>query len=209
MTSHQVLPQCHPQKERTLLPSLAPANWTYLLGFRKHEQGQNAVEIPKFEPLIAEWEARIAKLRDLKHQDPATVKEVQALLADKPHEHRDPNFKDAAPADLRRRRRFRGHALGRESAALQTDSDELGRPGPAVGRQFASVSADSPRPGAADAVIVLEDTNGDGKAETSTVFADGLLIPTGVLPDDQAVATSPRATNCCTSQTRTATARPT
>src|SRR5204862_6471029 len=57
-----------------------PANWTYLLGFRKQEQGQNAVEIPKFDPLIEEWEKRIAKLRDLKHQDPATVKEVRSLL---------------------------------------------------------------------------------------------------------------------------------
>jgi len=33
-------------------------------------------------------------------------------------------------------------------------------------------------------VIVLEDTDGDGKADKSTVFADGLLIPTGVLPGD-------------------------
>ena len=37
----------------------------------------------------------------------------------------------------------------------------------------------------ADGVIVLEDTNGDGKAETSKVFAEGLLIPTGVVPDNQ------------------------
>src|SRR5205823_8408570 len=36
---------------------------------------------------------------------------------------------------------------------------------------------------ATDSVVVLEDTNGDGKADKSTVFADGLLIPTGVLPD--------------------------
>src|SRR5213075_1732825 len=35
-----------------------------------------------------------------------------------------------------------------------------------------------------DKIIVLEDTNGDGKAEKSTVFAEGLLIPTGVLPGD-------------------------
>ena len=34
-----------------------PENWTYLFGFRKQEQGQNAVEIPQFDPLIAEWEA--------------------------------------------------------------------------------------------------------------------------------------------------------
>src|SRR6185503_8452345 len=68
-----------------------PANWTYLFGFRKHEQGQNAVEIPRFDPLIADWDARIAKLRDLKHQENATVKEARSLLAEKPREHRDPN----------------------------------------------------------------------------------------------------------------------
>jgi putative heme-binding domain-containing protein len=35
-----------------------------------------------------------------------------------------------------------------------------------------------------DKVIVLEDTNGDGRADKTTVFADGLLIPTGVEPGD-------------------------
>ena len=33
-----------------------------------------------------------------------------------------------------------------------------------------------------DKVIVLEDTDGDGTADTSTVFADNLLIPTGLFP---------------------------
>jgi glucose/arabinose dehydrogenase len=36
-----------------------------------------------------------------------------------------------------------------------------------------------------DKVIVLEDTNGDGVSDKSTVFAEGLLIPTGVIPDGQ------------------------
>jgi hypothetical protein len=36
---------------------------------------------------------------------------------------------------------------------------------------------------AVDSVVVLEDTDGDGKADRHTVFADGLLIPTGVVPD--------------------------
>lgn len=40
-----------------------PQNVTYLFLFRKHEQGQNAVEIPQFDPLIATEEARIAELR--------------------------------------------------------------------------------------------------------------------------------------------------
>jgi len=40
-----------------------PQNVTYLFLFRKHEQGQNAVEIPQFDPLIAAAEAKIAELR--------------------------------------------------------------------------------------------------------------------------------------------------
>ncbi|VTT97436.1 membrane-bound dehydrogenase domain protein : Probable L-sorbosone dehydrogenase OS=Planctomyces maris DSM 8797 GN=PM8797T_24331 PE=4 SV=1 [Gemmataceae bacterium] len=38
-----------------------------------------------------------------------------------------------------------------------------------------------------DKVLVLEDTDNDGKADKTTVFADGLLIPTGVLPGDGGV----------------------
>jgi len=40
-----------------------PQNETYLRGFRKHEQGNNAVEIYEFEKLVAEKEAEIARLR--------------------------------------------------------------------------------------------------------------------------------------------------
>src|ERR1700677_4920080 len=39
-----------------------PQNETYLFGFRKHEQGQNAREIPQFDPLVAAKEAEIARL---------------------------------------------------------------------------------------------------------------------------------------------------
>src|SRR5690606_20154072 len=35
-----------------------------------------------------------------------------------------------------------------------------------------------------DKIIVLEDTDGDGVWDVSTVFAEGLLIPTGVIPDE-------------------------
>jgi len=40
-----------------------PQNETYLFGFRKHEQGNNAREIPEFDPLVAEQERLIALLR--------------------------------------------------------------------------------------------------------------------------------------------------
>jgi len=35
-----------------------------------------------------------------------------------------------------------------------------------------------------DKILVLEDTDGDGKADKSTVFYEGLLVPTGILPGD-------------------------
>jgi hypothetical protein len=36
-----------------------PQNETYLFGFRKHEQGKNGIEIPKFDPLVEEKEKQI------------------------------------------------------------------------------------------------------------------------------------------------------
>lgn len=38
-----------------------------------------------------------------------------------------------------------------------------------------------------DKIYVLEDTDGDGVADKSTIFAEGLLMPTGILPGDGGV----------------------
>ncbi|TLV02729.1 PVC-type heme-binding CxxCH protein [Dyadobacter luticola] len=38
-----------------------------------------------------------------------------------------------------------------------------------------------------DKIFVLEDTDGDGKADKSTIFAEGLFQPTGILPGDGGV----------------------
>jgi hypothetical protein len=40
-----------------------PQNETYIFGFRKKEQGRNAVEIPQFDPLVEAKEAEIEKLK--------------------------------------------------------------------------------------------------------------------------------------------------
>ena len=50
-------------KNRLYFYRWRPANETYLFGFRKAEQGKNAVEIPEFDPLVEEKEKEIAKLR--------------------------------------------------------------------------------------------------------------------------------------------------
>ncbi|QDU21388.1 PVC-type heme-binding CxxCH protein [Urbifossiella limnaea] len=61
----------------------------------------------------------------------------------------------------------------------------------AKGRLWVASSATYPqiKPGEAanDRIIVLEDTDRDGKADKTTVFADGLLIPTGLVPGDGGV----------------------
>lgn len=40
-----------------------PQNVTYLFGFRKHEQGQNAKEVAEFEPLVKEHDKQISELK--------------------------------------------------------------------------------------------------------------------------------------------------
>jgi putative heme-binding domain-containing protein len=169
-----------------------PQNSTYLFLFRKGEQGRNAGEIPQFDPLIAEQEARIAKLR----QPGTHLFELVPVAKD--HVVSQP----AAPAPTKT-----GHpetfsqptptfevAPGYE-VNLYAENPKLFKPihmnFDSRGRLWVASSSVYPqiKPGqtADDAIIVLEDTNGDGKAETSSVFADGLLIPTGVEPGDGGV----------------------
>jgi lysophospholipase L1-like esterase len=50
-------------KNRLYFHRWRPQNETYLFGFRKAEQGQNAREVPQFDPLVARKEAEIARLR--------------------------------------------------------------------------------------------------------------------------------------------------
>lgn len=50
-------------KNRLFFHRWRPQNETYLFGFRKHEQGQYAREIPLFDPLVAQKEKEIASVR--------------------------------------------------------------------------------------------------------------------------------------------------
>jgi lysophospholipase L1-like esterase len=59
----EALRQAIVAKNRLYFYRWRPQNDTYLFGFRKHEQGNNAREIPLFDPLVAEKEAEIARLK--------------------------------------------------------------------------------------------------------------------------------------------------
>jgi lysophospholipase L1-like esterase len=51
------------RKDELFFNRWRPQNETYLFGFRKHEQGQNAKEIPMFDPLIEAADQRIQELK--------------------------------------------------------------------------------------------------------------------------------------------------
>lgn len=51
------------EKNRLYFHHWRPQNVTYLFGFRKHEQGNNAVEVAEFEKLVAEKEREIGRLK--------------------------------------------------------------------------------------------------------------------------------------------------
>lgn len=52
------------EKNRLFFHRWRPANETYLFLFRKHEQGQNAKEIPMFDPLVKTKEKEVSYLRE-------------------------------------------------------------------------------------------------------------------------------------------------
>jgi putative heme-binding domain-containing protein len=153
-----------------------PANMAYVFGFRKREQGQNAVEIPKFDPLIAEEEQAIASLRKLQEFEiqpkQPQVKSQYAKFTKQP----TPEFTVGDDLEV---------TLWAENPQLnkpiQMNFDPAGRLWIASSEAYPMIEVGQAAP---DKILVLEDTNGDGKADASTVFADGLLIPTGVEPGD-------------------------
>ena len=51
------------EKNRLYFHRWRPENETYIFGFRKKEQGRNAVEIPQFDPLVAEKEGEINRVK--------------------------------------------------------------------------------------------------------------------------------------------------
>jgi len=155
-----------------------PANMAYIFGFRKAEQGRNAGEIDGFDQLVAEADARIAALRTL---DPAAATQPEppartesAFAAKTPQPH--PRFTVADGYEI---------TLWAENPLLnkptQMNFDADGHLWVASSEVYPQIEVGQT---ANDKIIILSDTTGDGQADASTVFAEGLLIPTGILPGD-------------------------
>ncbi len=151
-----------------------PANQTYLFGFRKNEQGKNAVEMGQFDTLVAQADTLIAAL--LRGGEAPALPARQA-----PPPAATPVAAPAFTTD-------KGLAV-----TLWADNPLLSKPvgmaWDAHGRLWVTSTPLYPQiePGAvsSDRVFVLEDADHAGHAGKSTLFADDLLIPTGIAPVDR------------------------
>lgn len=157
-----------------------PANMAYIFGFRKREQGRNAGEIPQFDAFVAQEEAAIAKMRDLSSGTIVPLKETRTestFAAKTPQDH--PKFTVADGFEV---------TLWAENPLFhkptQINFDPQGRLWVTSCLSYPQIEVGQTPD---DKVIILEDTDGDGKADKSTVFADGMLMPTGLLPADGGV----------------------
>jgi putative heme-binding domain-containing protein len=160
-----------------------PANMAYIFGFRKREQGQNAVEMPQFDPMIAAEEKKIRELcqhlsepnfRPGPALQPAPLRSESAVAKFVPQKHPDFILGDGLEVTL-------WAENPQLKKPIQMNFDPKGRLWVASSEVYPHIE---PGQAATDKIIVLEDTDGDGKADKSTVFAEGLLIPTGVEPGD-------------------------
>jgi putative heme-binding domain-containing protein len=257
-----------------------PANSTYLFGFRKHEQGKNAAEMPKFTPLIEKADAEIDKTKRMSKTElalqsgippfdgPWSNKDVtlpgpqpKADAADRPELElqlsQGPKYTlgkfetdnlDALSIELKKHAEAAGKKITIKAdrtikypafrkvmeivgtsgftkiiiptdkpptqvqalplpnftvadgfeLTLWADTGLVGKPvgmnWDAQGRLWVACSPVYPQiePGAHphDKVVVLEDSDRDGKADKSTTFASNLLIAAGVAPDFGSTQTS-------------------
>ncbi len=172
-----------------------PQNQAYLWGFRRHEQGNNFGEVSKFDPLIKEKEVEIFTLNKVQGRKYELIsalkwaesKPSQELKVDPKVEIVQESFEPQPlpKFDLGEGLQIQLFAQNPHLAKpIQMNFDAKGRLWVASSEVYPQIL---PGQMASDKVIVLEDLNNDGQADKSTIFADNLLIPTGIEPGDDGV----------------------
>jgi len=174
------------QKNRLYSTRLRPLNKTYTHLFRRHEMGHLASELDDLKRLAEEKEELIARLRQ-----PTTYRYViDAILPWK--QVVDPGHyvpRHIPEPDVVAEQKAFKVADGFEINLFASDpmiNKPINMNWDTRGRLWVTGSTTYPhnKPGRApnDRIIILEDTDHDGRADRSTVFAEGLLLPYSVMP---------------------------
>ncbi len=179
----QPLRQAVVEKHRLWFDYWRPANWKLLYGDDSQRQftrgGKDYIpfreEWNKLVPMIAKAEQRVWQIA-AGGKDPGHARPKPEVL------HGDPS------ADIQEELASFTASDGLQVNLFASEREGLTSPlairwDPA-GRMYVTVTTTYPHvfPGDVpnDKIIVLEDADGDGKADKSTVFAEGLNIPTGM-----------------------------
>ncbi|MDA0990789.1 MAG: GDSL-type esterase/lipase family protein, partial [Verrucomicrobia bacterium] len=166
---------------------LRPLNKAYIFLFRRHEMGHLAHEMREFERLVREKEELIARLRR-PQMHRYSMERIDAWRPPRNYpDHEVP--KEIPPPDIDAELAALKVADGFEVnlfAANPMIANPINLNWDTRGRAWVSTSSTYPhiKPGKEpnDCIVILEDTDDDGVADKSTVFADGLLVPHSVMP---------------------------
>jgi len=183
MPNLEPLRQAVIEKHRLWYDYWRPANWKLLYGDDAERQftrgGKDDIpfkeEWLKLIPLTAKAEERVWTIA-AGGEDPGHSRPGSEVL------HGDPNANiEAELASFSTTEGLQVKLFASEQEGLTSPLNIRWDP---AGRMYVTVTTMYPHvfPGDVphDKIIVLEDTNGDGRADQSTVFAEGLNIPTGI-----------------------------
>lgn len=166
---------------------LRPLNKTYIFLFRRHEMGHLAYEMDDLQRLAEEKEELIARLR-VPRPHRYALEQIRAWKSPKDYpDHEVP--KNIPSPDTGAELKAFIVAEGLEVnlfAANPMIANPINLNWDTRGRAWVSTSSTYPhiKPGRPpnDRIVILEDTDQDGRADQSTVFAEGLLVPHSVMP---------------------------
>ncbi|NND05132.1 MAG: hypothetical protein HKN87_02025 [Saprospiraceae bacterium] len=175
------------EKNRLHRYQLRPLNEAYIYLFRRHEMGHLAYEMEDFARLVTEKEAEIGLLlnpqrhrfeielvRPWKSPKDYPEDEVPAFV---PEPNIANELKSFTLSDDLEINLFAADPMIANPININWDTK---------GRAWVATSSTYPHivPGKEpnDRIVILEDIDQDGRADTSIVFADGFLVPHSVMP---------------------------
>lgn len=175
------------EKNSLYYQKLRPLNETYIFLFRRYEMGHLSYEVDDLDRMTRERDEQIAYQ---KIPRPHRYELERVTPWSPPRDYPDHEVPDFIPdPDISEELASFTLADGFEINLFASDPaivNPININWDTQGRLWVSTSSTYPhiKPGNIpnDRIVILEDTTGDGRADKSTVFADGLIIPQSVMP---------------------------
>ena len=175
------------KKNEFYFQKLRPLNEAYIFLFRRYEMGHLSYEVDDLDRLTREQDEQIAYL---KVPRPHRYELERADSWSPPREYPDHEVPEYIPEpDIAEELASFTLPEGFEINLFASDPmivNPINANWDTRGRLWVSTSSTYPhiKPGHIpnDRIVILEDTDGDGLADKSTLFADGLTIPQSVMP---------------------------